>query len=375
MAVPLASEQLISYIAHAAPATRRPATGNEPYLRPEIGFVPRWYAGALGIDFGRRWHTDPAYRRDTILAMRGETRRRFGPRAAIGGLQSSDERPLDVLTGTFGALLVAGIYGVPIAYRKDDWPSSEPRQFLSDRQVLTLEPPSLDSNPFWNAFMAQVDWIASEYGQVEGFMNWQGTLNNAYRLRGQRIFSDMMEEPERARRVLECVTRTMTEGMQRLYQRQRETGVEISHCTVSNCLVNMVSPRHYEEYLLPLDQRIAESFSVIGVHNCAWSADPYIDLYRRLPRVAYIDMGMSSDLARARDAFPHARRAVMYHPTDVQSKAAEEIICDLQRIARDYGPCDVVFADITEETPDGRVHDLIEICRRLSHEHRAKDTA
>ena len=361
--------QLISYIAHAAPATRRPATGNEPYLRPEIGFVPRWYAQALGIDFGQQWHTDPAYRRDTIVAMASETRRRLGLRAAIGVLQASDDRPLDALTGTFGALLVAGIYGVPIAYRNDDWPWTESRQFLSDQRVLSLEPPPLDNNPFWNAFMGQIDWIAAEYGRVEGFMNWQGVLNNAYRLRGQQMFSDIMEEPERARRVLECVTHTMIEGMQRLYERQRETGVEISHCTVSNCLVNMVSPRHYEEFLLPLDRQIAESFSMIGVHNCAWNADPYIDLYRHLPNVAYIDMGMSSDLARARDAFRHARRAVMYPPTDVQSKATEEIMRDLQRVARDYGPCDVVFADITEETPDRRVHELVDVCRRLSEEH------
>jgi hypothetical protein len=57
---------LISYIAPGAPATRRPAAGGEARLRPEIGFTPLWYRTALGIDFGERWHTDPAYRRDTV---------------------------------------------------------------------------------------------------------------------------------------------------------------------------------------------------------------------------------------------------------------------------------------------------------------------
>ncbi len=65
--------QLISYIAHAAPATRRPATGQEQFFRPEIGFTPRWYSEATGgIDFGARWHTDPAYRAETIVAMARE---------------------------------------------------------------------------------------------------------------------------------------------------------------------------------------------------------------------------------------------------------------------------------------------------------------
>ena len=63
--------QLVSYIAPAAPAARRQAQGDEPFLRPEIGFTPNWYRTALGIDFSQQWHTDPAYRRETILAMRG----------------------------------------------------------------------------------------------------------------------------------------------------------------------------------------------------------------------------------------------------------------------------------------------------------------
>ena len=51
--------QLVSYIAPGAPATRRPAEGNEPFLRPEIGFTPAWYRQHLDIDFGERFHTRP----------------------------------------------------------------------------------------------------------------------------------------------------------------------------------------------------------------------------------------------------------------------------------------------------------------------------
>mgnify|MGYP000247429488 CR=1 FL=1 len=43
--------QLISYIAPGAPATRRPAQGNEPFMRSEIGFTPAWYRQHLDIDF------------------------------------------------------------------------------------------------------------------------------------------------------------------------------------------------------------------------------------------------------------------------------------------------------------------------------------
>ncbi len=332
--------------------------------------MPTWFRQTLDFDFGERWHTDPAYRYDTIAAMSKETRRRFGGRSDIGIMQDPDD-PADILTGTYGTVLVAGIYGAPIEYRSDDWPSVKHGWLLSDRQADELKPPELDRSPLWNHLMGQLDWIEGEHGRIEGFLNWQGVLNNAFRLRGSRIFVDMRTAPERVEHVFECVTETMIEGARRLYQRQRESGVRINHYTISNCLVNMTSPKQYAHFQLPFDLRIAESFGMIGVHNCAWCADPYIDLYATLPRVAYIDMGMESDLARAKKAFPDARRAIMYGPMHIRNRPLAQIEQDLNGIAERYGPCDIVFADITHDTPDERVLALIDICERITEKHAA----
>jgi len=355
-------QQLISYIAPSAPATRRPASGDEPFLRPEIGFTPKWYREALGIDSGERWHTDPAYRRDTIILMGRELKKRFGD-SNIGWVRNPDE-PADLLTGAFGACSVAAIYGVPIIYASDNWPNCV-HQYLTAEQVDKLEPPNLDSNPFFSSLMEQIEWLASEIGRVEGYINWQGILNNAYRLRGEELFIDMVLEPARARHLFECVTTTMIDAVQRLYARQRQTGVDIQHFTVSNCLVNMVSPEQYRNLLMPFDKHIAETFGLIGIHNCAWNADAYIQHYATIPNVGYIDMGLESELVKAKDAFPSARRAIMYTPMELANKPLAEIKKDLEQIAREYGPCDIVFADIESNTPDERVIEVMELCNRL----------
>ncbi len=360
--------QLISYIAPGAPATRRPAVGDEAFLRPEIGFTPKWYREALGIDFGERWHTDPECRRDAMVRMGRELQRRF--RGTGIGWVDDPEEPADLLTGTFGACTVAAVYGVPIVYADDQWPTSA-AQHLSEEDVDALAPPDLDCNPFFEALMRQVDWIARHKGPVAGYVNWQGVLNNAYRLRGEDVFTDMALEPGRARHLFECVAATMMDGARRLYERQRRTGVEVGHFTISNCLVNMVSAEQYRDFLLPFDRQIAEEFGVLGIHNCAWNADPYNPHYAAIPNVAYIDMGLESDLQAAREAFPDARRALMYTPMDVAEKSSEEIRNDLTCIARDYGPCDVVFADIEWGTPDERVMELVALCAEVSHTHDA----
>jgi len=357
------TRQLISYIAPAASATRRPATGNEPFLRPEIGFTPNWYRSTLGIDFGRRWHTDPAYRRETVLAMRGELKRRFGG-TRIGGIDRSD-KPLDLLTGTYGCSVVAAIYGIPIIYADDNWPNCEHR-YLSDKEVDELAAPALDTNPFFRDIMAQVDWIAAHEGRVEGFINFQGVLNNAYRLRGEKIFYDIIDSPRRCRHLFDCICTTMVEAAKLLHKRQLESGVEVGFFTVSNCLVNMVSPEHYRDMLLPFDRRFGETFGCIGIHNCAWNADPYIDDYATVPHLGYIDMGLDSDLARAREAIAHARRALMYTPMDQANKSLEAIRADLERVAREYAPCDVVVGDIEAGTPDERIMAFLKLCGEVN---------
>jgi hypothetical protein len=356
------AKQLISYIAPGAPATRRPASGSLPFLRPEIGFTPKWYRAALGIDFGEKWHTNPEYRRETRLKMYAELERRF-PSTAIGRMNGN---PVDLLTGTFGASAIAAIYGIPIRYDEEQWPTSEHKYFTDD-EVENLTPPDLDQNPFFQSLMEQVDWIGSQEGKIVGYMNWQGVLNNAQRLHGQDIFMDMFLAPERTKHLLDCVCTTMIDAAKHLQQKQMKFDPEaLSFFTVSNCLVNMVDPNLYEEFLLPFDQKIAESFDAIGIHNCAWSATPYLDHYARVPKVAYLDMGIDSDLVKTRSLFPETRRAIMYTPMDLANKSSDEIRADLELIAKNYGPCDIVAADIEDGTPDEKVRDFIELCSSIS---------
>jgi len=295
--------------------------------------------------------------------MRAELRRRF-PGTAIGGLDRPDQ-PLDLLTGLFGAGTIAAIYGVPLVYAANGWPDTA-HQFLDDAQLARLTPPDLDRNPHFQSLMEQVQWIAAHEGTVEGFLNWQGVLNNAFRLRGQQTYVDLLEEPAKAEHLLACITATMIDGITRLHQQQRASGVEVAFVTVSNCLVNMVSPRVYRERLLKFDQQLAGLYGVIGIHNCAWSATPYLEAYAEVPGVGYIDMGIGSDLVKAKSLFPDARRAIMYTPMDVASKSLGAIHADLEQIAREFAPCDLVFADIEAGTPDLRVLQILQRCSRLS---------
>jgi uroporphyrinogen-III decarboxylase len=255
--------------------------------------------------------------------------------------------------------------GFPIRYESDQWPVSE-HVHISDEEMEYLQSPGLSVNPFFLKIMEQVDWIAQNEGKVYGFMNWQGVLNNAQRIRGQELFMDFYMNPDATKNLLGCVCTTMIDAAKILQQKQRESGVDFTFFTVSNCLVNMLSPELYAEFILPFDQKIAESFNTIGIHNCAWSATPFLGDYAKVPKVGYIDMGMDSDLETAKLLFPETRRAIMYTPMDVANKTSEQIRNDMELIAKKYGPCDIVAADIEHGTPDEKVLELIKICNDIS---------
>lgn len=355
-------KKLTSYIAPAAPATRRYADKEQPVLRPEVGFTPNWFHKNYGIDFGERWHTDPEYRLETRRRMRDALSTRF-PGTTIG----NTDRAVDGLTGTFGACTIGAIYGLPIIYSEAGWPICA-QNYLNEEQIDYLRPPDLDNNPFFNGLTDQIRHIQQLEGRVEGFINWQGVLNNAHRLRGEALFFDLIDAPDRARHLFRCVAETMIDAAKRIQSLQAESGFQYRFFTVSNCLVNMLSPQQYAEFLLPLDIGISEAFDCIGIHNCAWSADPYLDLYARVPNVAYIDMGIHSDLAKAKKLFPDARRAIMYTPMDLADKPPGEIESDIQKIAQNYAPCDIVLADIEYGTDDNKILGFLKLCENLNEQ-------
>jgi hypothetical protein len=139
--------------------------------------------------------------------------------------------------------------------------------------------------------------------------------------------------------------------------------------SVGNCVLNMISPRHYRESLLPYDLRLRSAFEAFGVHNCAWTVDPHMDAYAAIPRLGYLDMGLSSDLQRARRLFPKARRNLLYTSMDLKQKSWDHIKADFDRIASELGPCDLGLADIEQDVPDDRIRAALDYCRDVNDRH------
>jgi hypothetical protein len=354
--------QLRNHIPISGPARREPADGTETPMRVSLGFEPAWYHRRCGVDFSEGWHRDPLYRHDTLVAMKDELCRAF-PMVAYWDRQSADDTW--TMSGVHGAYVIPLVLGCTLQYAPDRWPVIVARPARTLVEWASLDLAGLLDGPEVHDLFRQMDIIAARAGRIHGYLSWQGVLNNAFNVYGESIFLDMVEDPDLAHRFFDLITDVMISLTKRVQERQRQSGFAINQLDISNCVMNMISPRLYAECVFAHDKKIAESFERFGVHTCNWDATPYLEQLQKLPKVGYLDMGMMSDMARARAMFPQARRAIMYSPVKLQDASVAEIAADMERIYAEYAPCDIVMADIQASTPDSRVHELLEICRRI----------
>lgn len=352
------SHQLRYYIALSAPPIRTPIEGNEAFMRPEVGFNPSWFHKFCGLNFGKEWHLNPENRLKTYEVMSAEVKKRF-PGKNIGGIL--DGKPIDLLTGVYGASVIPAIFGMELKYYDDKWPAHI-GEHLTDEQALKLKAVDWDNNQIFQDILRQMDIIEKLTGSVRGFLNWQGVLNMAFRLRGQQIFMDIMENPELAHHLFDVISTSLIDGINKLYKRQNQSGVNYEFASIGNCVVNMLSPDQYNEFIFPYDSKIRSRFKNFGIHNCAWNVDPYVESYAKIPNLGYIDMGQVSNLKKIKQALPNARRNVLYTSMDMTSKSKTEIRNDMERIAQEIAPCDIGLPDMELDVPDEKINYVFDLC-------------
>ena len=361
----LESHQICYYISLSAPPIRRPIVGNEAYIRPEIGFNPSWFHKFCDIDFSEKWHKNPELRLATFEKMQAEIKRHF-PGRNIGGIL--DGQPPDLLTGVYGASVFPAVFGLDLEYYSDKWPAHR-GQHLSNQEAADLQPVDWDNNPIFMDILNQMDIIERLTGSVRGFLNWQGVLNMAFRLRGQQIFLDILENQELAKHIFDVIAESIIRGIKAIYRRQEASGINYKFASVGNCVVNMISPDQYRDFIFPRDLKIRSEFEHFGVHNCAWNVDPYIEAYATIPDLGYIDMGQVSNLSKIRELLPRTRRNVLYTSMDIEKKTKQEIKQDFDRVAAELAPCDIGLPDMESNIPDDKINFVFDLCEKLSEKY------
>ena len=356
------SRTLLNHIPIAGPATRRQAGELERKVRVTFGFVPQYYSQQLGIRFGREWHENCEYRYETLLKMKMHLNRTFPQAEEFHPRDNGHGFDADcaTLSGIYGSKLLPLLFGLDICFPEDDWPGDASTNHFSKETLRELKPVDLNNNPFIHRLDGQMAQMRRTFGRIDGYMvGYQGVLNTALKLRGNDIFMDMYDDAAFVDDLFGKIADAIEKTAKWIQSRQRESGCDIDMLSLSNCVVNMISPELYERFVLPHDKRLSGKFSRFGIHTCNWNVTPYLESIRKIPDLGYLDMGGMSDMGKARRMFPETRLAVLYSPVDFMQKSLPELEADMRKIATQAAPCDIVLADLTEDTDAARINHIL----------------
>ena len=341
---------LVPHIPFSCSLGFQPGPVESPPCQIHAGFTPAWFRQYMALDYRESWHADPDLRRESFGEMARVLNAQF-PELRLGG---NPEAAVGSISQIQTAAFMGSLFGLAIEYHADAWPDQRCR-FLTDQEVDALEGPDFRRAPVFENLIRQMDRIAEKWGAITGALNYQGVLNTAFRLRGQDLFVDMALAPARAHQLLAVVCETMLGVIDAVYSRQTRSGVVRDFFVTANCVVNMISPEHYREFVMPYDRKLAAHFPLFGIHNCAWRVDPYAAAYAELRELSYLDFGFNSDFALLKRLFPRTTLSAMYSPVALAHDSEATVRAELQRLHDAVGRCRIIVADIEAGTPQERL--------------------
>ncbi|MBE7557410.1 hypothetical protein HS125_00035 [bacterium] len=309
-----------------------------------ITFHPKWWHTNFGTNFNKPFYYDPKFRIEQDMTMRRQLWEKFGDL----GIGEKHPEPQPIIGSKFTAMgwMIAATLGAQIRYLDDapPWPICAE---WDDDYADHVKVPDITTAPFMSDVLRQMDWLEKEYGYIDGDINLQGVLNVAIETRGQMIFIDMIEHPERAHHIFDVIADTIIACAGAIRERSRSTsigvttmamlydrvsGFERGVTVVSNCTVEMISNEHYEEFILPYDTRISETLRPFGVHHCGFNLDHVTKGYSKIPNLDFIEIGYGSGLKTCRRIFADKYVNARYGPVKMRNSTCEEIDFDVAEI-------------------------------------------
>jgi len=334
---------------------------SKTFLPVTFVFHPDWWYQNYGLTFEKDFFYDPDVRIEADRKMRKILFERFGNI----GMGEKDPKPRPCIGPTYLAAgyIISEMFGCEIKYYKGASPEVIPKM-MSDKQADRIEPVKLKENHAFRKVRRLIDKLKSQFGYVVGDINWQGVLNVALDIRGQAIFIDMIQNPNRARRIFESITQTIIDFVNYIRGETGTSSISVNRAVKyvdpkinlhSNCTVAMISPEMYEKFLLECDVKLSKALQPYGIHHDGPNLHLHADGYAKVPDVCFFDVGWGSDISICRKKLPHAFFNLRYDPVKLRTATQEEIKKDVVRMLKEAGdPHKVGFCCINmgSDTPD-----------------------
>lgn len=338
----------------------RPTDGSRPRGRV-IGVVsPNWVHTAMGVRFNERYFMDPLYRQaenrqvatwiGTFNAMLQERFARYDvdwePVGISGIAGMYDPDSLDKITVGLPQPfpVVTAMFGGQIVYFDNDNPDSTGEPLAGVTSAADIRIPDLATTFPISVYLQQYEELVARYGKDKVellFLYLHSPLTIAYRLRGEQLFLDMVDDPDLATCIIEAA-HTTSLGVYEMYERL--SGRPERLLPIATCIASLISPAIYAKWEIPWLRRQIERHPEALIHSCGPSSH-VLELLAELPGIAFMEVGAGTDIARTRALFPDATINYVVDTPKFRNHTPAQVDAEICQVIRDSdgGPLTVIW--------------------------------
>jgi uroporphyrinogen-III decarboxylase len=338
-------------------------------LPVDVVFHPDWWHTHYGLDFREPFHFDPRVRVESERRMRQALFDRFGDLGL--GEKDAQSRPVVGPVHLAIGFVVQAMLGCRVRFSENAGPWVLCAE-LSEEEIWSLEVPDLASTSPMLETVALMDDLEAEFGYLEGDIPWDGVQNIGLDLRGQQLFLDYYDNPKLVHHLFDVIARTTYQVAAYVRQRTGTSSISLNRIVASvdprinlhsNCSVQMISRRTYEELLLPHERWLAERLPPYGIHHCGDNLEQVVAAYAKVPNLAFVDVGWGSDVEACRQALPNAFFSLRLSPARLRVQTPDQVRADIERLLAKAGPIEklaLCCVGLDASTPDENVRALFE---------------
>ena len=203
-----------------------------------------------GVQIGD-YYSDPETMLNTQRKSRKTFRELYGLSSEVGGVDMS-------------TYVNASTWGLQVVFPEDNVPMIKGRLITDIRQVDKLKPSKdLMTAGLIPRYLKFQQYMRCELGWKEpeprvGGSGTQGPFTTAVLLRGEGLFTDLYGDPKRVHKLLQMIMENSINLMQLYAHMSNVTSIESMGMT--DDFGGMVSPAQYEEFVLPYNKYLYETF-------------------------------------------------------------------------------------------------------------------
>lgn len=325
----------------------------------ELVFSPQWWNKEIGLSFDRDFFFHPARRVEDERKMEKHLWNKWGNYGL--GADHNNYRPEVGAVHLASGYLLSEMMGCKVNYSE----SAPPVVICKEIESLdtALAGDAFKSNAF-KSFDRMREALKIKFGYVTGDVNWGGILNMAIDLRGQELFFDMSEDPERTSVFFSSIAAMIekfTEGMQ---ESSNSTSISVNRNVFrfnapillhSECSLTMISEDMYREYLQAYDITWSKKKTPFGVHYCGADPHRFAVAFSEIPELDFLDLGWGGDVTILRKHLPKTFLNLRLSPSELTRCSPADVRETILRLVKQSG--DLSLTGICCINMDDKVND------------------